>query len=114
MAAMSTILKEFVDNGDSRTYTAPGHTVLKPALVIQKRRVAPNVNGAAEDSFKVVFGTLDPLGVPHPVKDSVEVVVRRSPSGLAGDLSGAIALAREVVNSSNFDAMVAGQTWLQN
>lgn len=112
MAAMSTTLKEFADNGNSRTYTAPGHTVLKPALVIQKRRPAPTNTGAAEDSVKVVFGTLDASGVPHPVKDSIEIIVRRSPSGVAGDLTAAMALAREIFASTNFDGTVSGQLWL--
>lgn len=113
MSAMTTTLTEYADNGDVRTYVAPGHSTLKPALVIQKRRIAPVVNGAAEDSIKVVQGTLDAAGVPHPVKDSVEIVVRRSPSGVSADLTAAITLARDIINSSNFDAVVSGQTWLQ-
>jgi hypothetical protein len=113
MAAMSTVLEEFSDSGNSRTYVAPAHTVLKPALVIQKRQVAPSVNGASQDSVKVVFGTLDTAGAPHSVKDSIEIIVRRSPSGVDADLTAAVTLAREIVASSNFDAMVAGQSWLQ-
>lgn len=113
MTAMSTVLKEFSDNGNSRTYTAPNHSVAMPKLVIQKRKIAADVSGISEDSVRVVFGTADSTGNPLPSKDSVEVIVRRSPAGDDDDLAAAVALAREIVASDNFGAMVSSQSWLQ-
>jgi hypothetical protein len=81
--------------------------------VIQKRKVAADVGGVSEDSLRVVFGTVDSDGAPLSTKDSVEVIVRRSPSGADADLDAAVALAREIVASDNFEAMVDGQAWIQ-
>lgn len=74
MANMTTILTEFADNGNSRTYAAPAHTVQAPRLVIQKRTVPATLGGVSESSAKVVFGTTDALGVPLLQKISFEAV----------------------------------------
>ena len=39
MAAMTTVLTDFSQSGNSRTRTTSGHTAVKPKLVIEKRRV---------------------------------------------------------------------------
>lgn len=113
MSAMTTVLKEFADNGNSRTYALPNHSVAKPSLVIQKRKVASDVNGVSEDSIRIIQGTVDNTGAPLPTKDSVEIIVRRSPSGASADLSACVAYAREVMASTNFDGVVSSQGWLQ-
>jgi hypothetical protein len=39
MAAMTTVLTEFSNNGNSRTSTLSGHSATSPKLLIEKRRV---------------------------------------------------------------------------
>jgi len=113
MANMTTVLKEFADNGNSRTYVTSAHTVAEPRVVIQKRKIPTNqVAGVSEDSCKVVYGTSDATG-PLAQKISLEVVVRRPLNADATDLSGAIALFREMVASDNFSSVISGQLWLQ-
>lgn len=113
MANMTTVLTEFADNGNSRTNTLPGHTALKPKLVIQKRIVAQSENQSPEDTIDVVFGTTDAEGSNLPSKVAFSVKVRRPYQGQATDVTNALAIFREIVASDNFAAVVTTQGWLQ-
>ena len=62
MAAMTTALTEFSDNGNSRTYTYTGHTATEPRLVIQSRKIAAGSNSGLEDTVTIVFSTEDNAG----------------------------------------------------
>lgn len=114
MTAMVTTLSEFADSGDTRTFTAPGHSVLQSYTVVQKRKVANTSQEAATDSLRVVRGAFDASGNALAVKTSFEVVIRRSPIVDATDLSEVKALFREIIASSEFDSVVDGQLWLSN
>lgn len=113
MANMTTSLTEFADNGNSRTYAAPLHTVQAPRLVIQRRTVPATANGVSESSLKVVFGTIDALGVALPQKVSFEAVPRFPVGAKDTDVDSALALFREMVASDNFTKVVKSQLWLQ-
>lgn len=113
MAQIATSLVDFFDNGNVRTYAAPAHSVQKPRLVQQRRKVAFNSTSTAETSCKVVFGTTDSESVVLTSKYSFEVVVRGPVNGNATDRDAAKALFREIIASDNFDAMVAGQLWIK-
>lgn len=113
MANMTTVLKEFADNGNSRTYSAPAHSVQAPRLVIQKRTVPATLGGVSESSAKVVFGTVDALNVPLLQKISFEAVPRYPVGAKAADITAALALFREMVASDNFTDLVLSQNWLQ-
>lgn len=114
MTAMVTTLTEFADTGDTRTFTAPGHSVLQSYTVVQKRKVAGTSQEAATDSIRVVRGAFSASGDALAVKTSFEVVIRRSPIVNATDLAAVKALFREIVASSEFDSVVDGQLWLSN
>lgn len=112
MAIMTTPLVEFADNGNSRTSTVSGHTVAKPRLVIQKRKLPSGVAGVAETSVRILYGTTDSAGLPVDQRVSFEVIVRTPVVGNAVDVSGAQALFQEFVASDNFAAVVATQNWI--
>lgn len=112
MAVIATKLTEFADNGNSRTMTAPGHTALKPFIVIQKRKIAQNANSVPEDSIDVIAGTTDTEGSILAQKVAFSVTVKRPVQGQAADVSTAKALFREIVASDEFDSLVNGQLWI--
>lgn len=114
MTAMVTTLTEFADTGDTRTFTAPKHSVLQSFTVVQKRKVASTPQEAATDSIRVVRGAFDASHNALAVKTSFEVVVRRSPIVNATDLSEVLALFREIIASDEFNTVVNGQLWLSN
>lgn len=113
MPVISTVLTEFSDKENSRTYTAAGHTVVKPRIVTQKRRIAPSVDGVATDTLSVVFGSVDAVGAPLSTKIAFEVNIRRSPGALPADILAAKTLFREIVASDEFDAVVDSQNYVK-
>lgn len=113
MAAMTTVLTEFADNGNSRTYTLAGHTAVKPKLVIQRRVVATAPNSSPEDTFDVVIGTTDAEGMVLPGRVTFSVKARRPLQGQAADTAFALAIARDIVNSDEFANTVMTQEWLK-
>lgn len=113
MAAMSTTLTEFSDLGNSRTYTIPAHTAVKPALVIQKRKVPSGNQTVAEDTIQVLYATADPGGVILPQRTSFVLTFRRPLDGESAIVTAAVALLRDIIASDNFSNTVATQEWLQ-
>lgn len=113
MAAMSTAVTEFADNGNSRTYTYTGHTALKPKLVLQKRKVPSGNQIILEDSVKILVATTDPTTAVMAEKITFEAVVRRPTLGLAADVTAALATFRDVVAGDEFTSMVNTQGWLK-
>lgn len=113
MAAMTTVLTEFSTNGDSRTYTAPAHTVLKPVLVLQKRKVPVGSAVVAEDTITVLQATVDSAGAALPQKVSFSVTVRRPITGQDADVTAAETLFREIIASDNFANIVDSQEYVQ-
>lgn len=114
MANMTTVLTEMVDNGTSRTYRRPTHTVGAPRLVIQKVRFPASTTAIAEDSFRLVAGLQDASGVPVVSKSNFECNFRRPANMLTEDVAAELAAFRDIVNSDEFTAMVTGQAWLKN
>jgi hypothetical protein len=113
MAAMTTVLTEFADNGNSRTYSLSGHGALKPRIVIQKRKVATTSTSSAEDTVDVIYGTEDSAGNILPGRTSFGAVVRRPVNGDDADATAALAVFRDIVNSDEFAAMVVSQNFLK-
>lgn len=113
MAAMSTALTEFSDNGNSRTYTYTGHTATDPRLVIQKRKVAVNGTSMIEDSVMVVSGTEDAESIPLQSRVTFQAVSRRPVNGTAGDVTAALAVFRDIIAGDEFGATVNTQNWLK-
>lgn len=112
MAAMSTALTEFSDNGNSRKYTVSGHTVSKPKLVIQKRKEAIGGQTVAEVSFQVVYATEDADGNVLPSKALFEAVHRFPISGQTADRDAALAVFRDIVAGDEYANSVGTLEWL--
>lgn len=114
MTQMSTSLTEFSTAGNTRTYTAPGHTTLAPRLLIQKRKLAANADGVAETTLKVVYGLTKSDGSPVAQKVTYEVVGRSPLIGIGSAANtGALALLRDLVNSDEFESAFLTQNWVQ-
>lgn len=113
MAALAATLVEYSDESNSRTYTTTGHTVLKPKLVIQKRKVGAVGGGSSSDTISVVYGTEDSLGATLASRVVFELVVRRPVEGIAADQTAALALFRDVVQSDEFATTVTSQNYLK-
>lgn len=112
MAAMTTALTEFSNNGDSRTTTLSGHTVLKPKVVIEKRKVPVGSQVVSEYSVSVVNATENDDGEVLPQKVVIQAVVRLPIHGQATDVSAVLATFRDIVAGDEFTNSVDTQEWL--
>lgn len=112
MAAMTTALTEFSDSGNSRVYTYTGHTATEPRLVLQKRKIATSGTSVIEDTFTVVSSTEDAAGDLLASKITFEVKCRRPVNGIAGDVTAALAILRDVVAGDEYGNTVSTQQWL--
>lgn len=113
MAAMTITLTEFSDKENSRTYTLTSHTAVKPALVIQKRRVPSGNATMARDTISIIRGTVDADGAALPQKSSMSVSVDRPIDGADADVTSNLADLRDIVASDEFAAVVSGQLYLK-
>lgn len=112
MAAMTTVLTLFADNGNSRTSTYTGHTALEPRLVIEKRKVPEGNQTMCEYSAKVVSSTEDADGAILSQKVSFEAVVRYPVLGLSTDITAALAIFRDIIAGDEFGSSVNTQNYL--
>lgn len=112
MAAMTTALTEFTDNGNSRTFIRTGHTAASPRLVIQKRKVA-NAGGVASVTISTVRSTLDASGAVLPSKVAFEFVARYPVDGTMADVTSELAVIRDIINSDEMTASVSSQGWVK-
>jgi len=112
MAAMTTSLTEFADNGNSRTYTYTGHTSSEPRLVIERRKVAAGATSVIEDTVSVLSSTEDAAGELLSSKVLFEAKVRRPVNGIAADVTAALAIFRDIVAGDEFTNTVNTQEWL--
>jgi len=112
MAAMTAVLTEFSNNGNSRTSTVATHTAVKPKLVIEKRRVPEGNQIIAEYSCKCVYATEDVDGVILSNKVSFEAVVRYPVAGDAADVAAALVLFKDIIANDEFANSITTQQWL--
>lgn len=112
MAAMTTALTEFADNGNSRTFTYTGHTAGEPRLVIQRRRVPTGSTSVLEDTISVISSTEDAAGDLLTSKVNFSATVRRPVNGIAADVTAALAIFRDVIAGDEFTNTVSTQEWL--
>lgn len=113
MASFATVISEFSDKENARTYMVTGHTVQKPKLLIQKRRVPPTPQAASQSTLTVVYGTLDADGLPLASKVAFAADVRYPANGTAADVTAALAVFRDFVASDEFTSMVNSQAYVQ-
>lgn len=112
MAAMTTALTEFSDNGNSRTYVQADHTALKARLVVQKRRVPSGSQVVLEDTIHVISETPDVDGEILPQRASFSVTVRRPKNGTDADTTAMLAIFRDIVAGDEFANTVTTQEFL--
>jgi len=112
MAAMTTALTEFSDNGDSRTYSLVDHTTLKPRLVIQKRKVPAGNSTVAENHVEVLYSTDDSGGDVLPQKIGFKVSTRFPITGTQADIDAALAVLRDIIAGDEFGNTVNTQEYL--
>lgn len=112
MAAMTTALTEFSDNGNSRTYTYTGHTASEPRLVLQKRRVPAGNQSVVEDTITVLSSTEDSSGELLSSNVTMSVTVRRPKNGISADVDAVLAVLRDIVAGDEFANTVDTQEWL--
>lgn len=113
MASFATVIAEFSDENNRRTYAINGHTVQAPRLLIQKRKVPSTPTSVSEDELIVVYGTEDAGGSPLAAKVAFSASVRRPTNGDAADVTAALAVFRDFVASDQFTAMVNSQTYVK-
>lgn len=112
MAAMTTALTEFSNNGNSRTSTLTGHAVGDPKLVIEKRRVPEGNQVVAESSVKVVYQTEDADGEVISSKVTFEAISRFPYKGDTTDRDAALAVFRDIIAGDEYANTVGTQEWL--
>lgn len=112
MAAMTTVLTEFSNSGNSRTSTLTGHTAVSPKLVIEKRRVPEGNQTMIEYSCKVVTATEDDDGLILTNKISFDMVVRYPVLGQSADVTAALAFIKDIIANDEFANSVSTQEWL--
>jgi hypothetical protein len=112
MAAMTTVLTEFTNSGNSKTSTYSGHTAVKPKLVIEKKRPIEGSASMAEYSFKVVEATEDAEGIVLSSKVSFEATVRYPKDGDSAEITSALAVFRDIVAGDEFGVSVSTLNWL--
>lgn len=109
MAAMTTALTEYTDNGNTRVYTYTGHTATEPRLVIQMRKDPSAVGAVLEDTVKVVSSTEDANGELLQSRVTMEAKVRRPNNGIAADVTAILAIFRDIIAGDEFTNTVNTQ-----
>lgn len=115
MAGMTTVLTEFSDKENVRTFTISGHSAVRPRLVIQKRSIPASAAGVAESVVQVLRGTVDSDGTPINSKVLFEAKVRY-PANIGSsetDIASALATFRDIVAGDEFASTVTTQGYLK-
>lgn len=112
MAAMTTVLTEFSDKENARTYSEASHTVVKPSYVKQSRKVPVGNQVTIEDRVFVQLATEDVDGAVMPQRVGFAVTVTRPIGHDAADVTAALATFRDIVASDEFSNTVLTQEWL--
>lgn len=113
MPVMATNVTEYSDELNSRTYTITGHTVAKPKLLLQKRKVGSIGGASCTDTIDVVFGTQDAAGTILPGRITFGITIRRPVEAIAADVTAALAVLKDVVGSDEFANVVNTQNYLK-
>jgi acetylornithine deacetylase/succinyl-diaminopimelate desuccinylase-like protein len=112
MAAMTTVLTEFSDKENARTYSLSTHTVSKPNLVLQRRKVPSGNQVVIEDDITVLYATEDADGNVMPQKCSMTVSVRRPIGYDATDMTNLLATFRDIIAGDEFGNTVDTSEYL--
>lgn len=114
MAAMVTALTEFSDKENERSYVVDGasHTVTKPRMVLQRRKVPSGNQVIVEDEISILYGTEDANGDILDQRVMFSAKIRRPKDGISADVTSALAVFRDIVAGDEFGATVTGSLYL--
>lgn len=112
MAAMTTALTEFSDNGNSRTYTLSSHTAVRPQIVIQSRKPVVNGTKVLEDTIRIITASEDADGALLESRNQFSVTMRRPVDGQAAEITSILAILRDIVAGDEFGNTVNTQEFL--
>lgn len=112
MAAMTTVLTEFANLGNSRTSTYGTHSAVQPKLIIEKRRVPENGQIMAEYTAKVVEATTDADSAVMSQKVSFEAVCRYPITGNSAEITSALVIFRDLIAGDEYANSVTTQEYL--
>lgn len=113
MTALVTAVTEFSNTGNTRVYTLPSHSVTASKKLTQTRKVPVGNQTSIEDKLYVQYSTNDADGVEIPQKISFTVQVVRPIGHTAADVTSALAVFRDVVQSDEFTNVVNTQEYLK-
>jgi fructose-specific component phosphotransferase system IIB-like protein len=113
MASFTTVIQEFSDKENHRTYAISGHTVTSPKLLIQKRKQGSTLGSNQESELQVVYGTSDANDVPLASKVVMLANIRYPINCKSADVTAALAVFRDFVASDEFTALVNSQYYVQ-
>lgn len=114
MASFTTVMSEYSDSENRRTWAITGHTVQQPMLVIQRRKPASKPEANAESTLSVIYGTADADGNILPSKVGFGANVRYPANGDSADVTAALAVFRDLVASDEFTTLVTSQSYMQS
>lgn len=113
MAALATTLTLFSDKENNRTWTTSGHTVSRPKLVIQKRRVPVGNQIIQEDTISVLQSGLDAAGAVIAQKASFMLQVRQPINMVGTTVADALVIFRDIVQSTEFGTTTTSSLYLK-
>lgn len=112
MTAMTVTLKEYQDNGNSKTFARTGHTASLPRLLTQRRKEASSATGSAELSIRVYNGTVDADNQILSARVSAEIAFKYPVNGSATDIASVLTDLRDIVRSAEYEAAITSLNWL--
>lgn len=112
MAAMTTVLSGFQNNGNKRTFMLVGHTAVKPALVLQQRKVPQGKDTVLEDEISVLLSTVNADGERLPNRVMYSIKFRRPIDGVVGERTSALSILRDILNGDEILDVIDKQAWL--
>lgn len=116
MSITGLLLKEFADNGNSRTFELAGHTALDTRILVQKRTLAGNT-GVLKDTFRCTGTVRDAVTLEIlPQVASVYLEIRRPVATPIGDPSVIHTLHETIeyiMNSSDFEDTLERQSFVE-
>lgn len=113
MAVMTTVLKEYSNGVNSRTYSLPNHSVTEPEILIQRRRVPVGNQVVASTELQFLVATKDAEGNVLPDKAGIDIKIREPIKGTHADLTALLTIARDVFASDEMTATVDTHNFLK-
>lgn len=106
MAAMTTVLNNFQNFGDKRTYFTTGHTAEKVKICVAARKVPTGNQTIVEASFAVQHATEDDAGLVLSSRPTLTCQFRAPINGQTADITAIKAIFRDFVAADEFSSLI--------